>query len=808
MRKASDYLNLAYKTFDEAAHRGLMYRYAEDDRLDGRELHVGGQTLLNFGSCSYLGLETDERLKQGAIEMIMRYGTQFSSSRAYMSSPGYDEFESLLAEIFGAPTLIAPTTTLGHFSTMPVIMEENDAIILDQQAHNSLQMAVNLVRPLGVRVEMIRHNRMDMLEALIEELRKTHRRVWFVGDGVYSMFGDFVPTAALNELLSRYEQFHVYLDDAHAMSWCGPHGRGHVLERMPLNDRMIVGTSLNKAFASGGGALIIPNEQFRRRVRTVGGPMVYSGPLQPANLGAGLASARIHLSEEITQRQQALQANIQLCNRLLAEAELPVLDSCEAPIRFIGMGLPKVAFNMMERLWQDGLYVNLAVFPLVPMRRSGLRFTLTTHQSEDDIRRLVAGIAHHLPRALADEGRTIEDVRKAFELPTPDARPTTVTFAPNEALTLTHVESIAAIEPAEWDGLLGHEGSFTWEGLRFLESTFRDQPRPENNWRFHYYVVRDGHGRPVLATFFTDALWKDDMIAPQAVSRLVEDRRRHDPYFLTSQTLAMGALLTEGNHLYLDRQADWRGALSLLLEAIAQEQELSKAATLALRDLPGQDPEMDAFLNDQGFAKFLMPESLVLDLDWDTDEAWLARMSQKTRKHQRREVLAFEPAYEVEVLRQGGRQPSAEELAHFNRLYRNVKGRSLMLNTFDLPDDLYEQMLASPDWELLVLRLKDDPSGLPVSVTACYIGAAHYVPLVIGLDYEHLETQRVYRVSLLKMIRRAKALGFKRVLFGMGAELEKRRFGAKPDQRAVYTQASEHFNMELLHQFMADAGQG
>ena len=33
---------------------------------------------------------------------------------------------------------------------------------------------------------------------------------------------------ALVELLGRYEQLHLYLDDAHGVSWCGEHGKGYI----------------------------------------------------------------------------------------------------------------------------------------------------------------------------------------------------------------------------------------------------------------------------------------------------------------------------------------------------------------------------------------------------------------------------------------------------------------------------------------------------------------------------------------------------------------------------------------------------
>src|SRR6187397_1410952 len=41
--------------------RGLGYLTAEDEKLDGRFVTLHGRRHLNFGSCSYVGLETDPR---------------------------------------------------------------------------------------------------------------------------------------------------------------------------------------------------------------------------------------------------------------------------------------------------------------------------------------------------------------------------------------------------------------------------------------------------------------------------------------------------------------------------------------------------------------------------------------------------------------------------------------------------------------------------------------------------------------------------------------------------------------------------
>lgn len=811
MPKATEHLDTLDTMITEAVQRGLMHHTAEDEALDGRSVTIAGRELLNFGSCSYLGLELDSRLQEGAIDAVRRYGTQFSSSRAYMSSPPYAELEGLFEELFGAPVLLAPTTSLAHLSALPVLIDpDEDAVIFDQQVHSSVQTALKLVRGPRAHVEIMRHNRMDVLAERVEALRKTRRKIWYLADGIYSMYGDTAPMHELASLLNAYEQFHLYVDDAHGMSWHGRHGRGYVLESLPRHERMVVATSLAKAFGVGGGVLVFPDAELRRRVKTCGGPMIFSGPLQPPSLGAAIASARLHLSGELPALQQALVERMRECNRLLEEHGLPLVSFSECPIRFIGMGQPRVAFRMVERLMEAGLFTNVAMFPAVPMKRAGVRFTLTLHQTLDDIRRLVEALAHHLPSVLEEEGVTLASIHQAFDLaPRPEVPVATL---PGSDLELTvcvarpewrieHHTTIHEVAREEWDRLLGSRGSFTWEGLRFLEETFRDQPRAENNWRFHYYTVRDQAGEPVLATFFTEALWKDDMLSSARVSRQVEERRKEEPTYLTSRCMAMGSLLTEGDHLYLDRARDWRGALTTLLEAVEAEQERSGIKTLVLRDLAADDAELEEFLRGLGYVKLAMPESMAVELGWQDDEGFLASLSPKARYHQRREVLPWEGSYRVEVLRHGDPAPGRELFDHLNRLYRNVKTRNLELNTFDLPEDLFERMLRHPGWELILLYLEDERAGsLPVGVGAAFVGPEQYCPMVIGLDYRFVESHRSYRQSLLQAMRRAQAHGKGRLLLGMGAGLEKRRFGARAQAHCLYVQTSDLYPQAVLAQ--------
>ena len=117
----------------------IIHQVADDEPLSGRTVPVRGRDLVNFVSCSYLGLEFDQRVIGGVTEAARRYGAAFSASRTYVSAAPYQEFERLLSTITGAYPVVTTTTTLGHFSFMSVMIQSGDVVLLDQQVHNSVE---------------------------------------------------------------------------------------------------------------------------------------------------------------------------------------------------------------------------------------------------------------------------------------------------------------------------------------------------------------------------------------------------------------------------------------------------------------------------------------------------------------------------------------------------------------------------------------------------------------------------------------------------------------------------------------------
>jgi 7-keto-8-aminopelargonate synthetase-like enzyme len=796
-------LDAIAEVVSDGVRRGMVHNVAEDERLDGRTVTVHGQRLVNFGSCSYLGLETHSAIKAGVVAAVERFGSQFSSSRAYLSAPGYTEAEPLLGQLFGRPTLVTPSTTTGHLAALPTLLGSKDALILDHQVHHSVQLAAKIVQTQGTTVELLPHSNLDRLERRIEELSRTHRRIWYAADGLYSMYADFAPIDGLNELAERYPSLWLYLDDAHAVSWTGRHGRGYSLEHLSAEarSRSVVAASLNKSFAAAGGAITFPSAELRERVFSVGGPLIFSGPVQPPMLGAIIASAKLHLSDAVAPRRSRLTQLIRLFNARATERGLPLVSPSEAPIRCVGAGVPDIAYRLTGALREAGFFVDTASFPAVPAKRSGVRITLTAHHTERDVTDLVDALADAMPGVLAEGGSSMERVSRTFSRQL-GGRALSAAPAEPAQLVLEHHRSVAAIDPAEWDRMLGDRGTFGWQALRTLEEAFDGTGgKPEDRWDFHYWLVREAAGgAPVAATFFTAARWKDDALSSVEVSTEVERRRRDDPYYLTSTVLAMGTPLTEGDHLYLDRTRDWRAALRLILAAARDEEDRCGASAVIVRDLPDGDAELHEFLVGEGLLRTPQRDSWVREVDFGTDEEFLAGLAKKARYHQRTTVLGWEGRYRVEVLRGGTPEAAAADTAlrdHLYALYRRVHARNLELNVFPLPRRVIDAVLARPGWELTLLYLVDGPA-LPVAFGLQHVAPSHVQPVFVGLDYDYVASHHAYQQTLWQAVRAAQRNGAGRVLFGMSADLQKARFGARPERRWLYVQPTDSYQADVL----------
>src|SRR5680860_542466 len=99
--KHNNFLDTVDEVISNAKNAGVLHLYADGETFTGRKIGINGKELFHFGTTDYLGLEQDERLKNAAIDAIIKYGTQFPLSKSYISHPLYRNLEEKLFDMYG-----------------------------------------------------------------------------------------------------------------------------------------------------------------------------------------------------------------------------------------------------------------------------------------------------------------------------------------------------------------------------------------------------------------------------------------------------------------------------------------------------------------------------------------------------------------------------------------------------------------------------------------------------------------------------------------------------------------------------------
>ncbi len=397
---------------------GLGRVLIEDHEFHGDTIVLRGHEVGNFSLCSYLGLGDDPRLIDAAVDAVNRYGNSYSSSTAYTALPLYGDLRERFEAMLGAPVVITASTTLAHMSALPVLVRRGDTVVIDAHAHASLLGVIPSLQANGATIHQLPHGDLETLDQLAG---RTAGRTWYLFDGLYSMQGVTAPAEDLRAMLDRHEDLWLYCDDAHSFGWSGRHGRGQFIERAGWHGRIVMTYGLAKSFGTMGGIVANPDPELMELVETTGGPMIFGGPLPPGTLGASIASADIHLSDELPGLQGELMERIRLVNRLSEELELPIALREETPLWFCEIGPALSTISVGASMLEKGFFLNVALFPAVPRNEGGVRFTVTRYNSPDQIEEMLS---------------TLNEVRLAHE----DGE---------RVIDLTALENQPAIEPAE-----------------------------------------------------------------------------------------------------------------------------------------------------------------------------------------------------------------------------------------------------------------------------------------------------------------------------------------------------------------------
>ncbi len=361
------------------------------DEMDAhRGMVVNGHRVVNFGSDSFLGLDQDERVKESVVRGIAKWGTHNGASRAFSSVRANTDAEDRIAAWLGTEAaLIYPSVTLANMGAIPGLVGRRDLLVVDEQAHNSIQEGAKIAKAGGVRVLSFSHCDPADLEEVLRGAGEYRVAVVAI-DGVYSMSGALPPLRRLNDVARKHNAV-LYVDDAHGTGVLGRQGRGTVLDALGDYSNTFVIGSLSKAFSCAGG-FIGCTEQFKLLLKMRSNTYIFGGPVPPAYLEAVCTVCDILSSAEYELLSARLRANLQRLTAGATRLGLAVLGG-ETPIISVLVGDEGATLKAGHLLFQDGYYVQSVTFPAVAYHGGVLRIQVNANHLSESIDGLVEALA-------------------------------------------------------------------------------------------------------------------------------------------------------------------------------------------------------------------------------------------------------------------------------------------------------------------------------------------------------------------------------------------------------------------------------
>jgi len=348
-------------------------------QIDDSFAAPGVRTYLNFASNDYLGLATDDRLIQAAIEATQQYGTGSTGSRLLTGHrPLHRTLECAIAQLKQTEdAIVFSSGYLANLGTIAALVGKRDLILLDQYNHSSLRNGAIVS---GATILEYQHCEMQDLRAKLEQQRSRFQRCLILTDTVFSMDGDLCPLPEILDLADQFECM-VLVDEAHATGIMGETGAGCV-EHFGVTGRAIVqmGT-LSKALGSLGG-YVAGSTLLIDFLRNRAPSWIYTTGLSPADTAAALCAIKI--VQQDSERRSQLWHNV-----AYLKSQLPSLSLLPSDSPILCWQLPNVqtALQTAQYLQNQGIFAPAIRPPTVPTSR--IRMTVMATHTKAHLDRLI-----------------------------------------------------------------------------------------------------------------------------------------------------------------------------------------------------------------------------------------------------------------------------------------------------------------------------------------------------------------------------------------------------------------------------------
>lgn len=343
-------------------------------RFDGKEV-------VNLSSNNYLGLTNHPKLRAAAKSAIDQYGAGAGAVRPIAGTMTlHQELEEKLARFKGVEaTILYQSGFAANLGTIQTLVGKGDAIYSEELNHGSI---IDGCRLSGAEIIKWPHRNVNALRQLCKESRQKYRRALLVTDAVFSMDGDIAPLRELAEVAEEFDCIFM-VDDAHASGVLGRAGRGSA-DHFGLHGRVDVqlGT-LSKALGVMGGYIAGSKtliEYLKQRAR----PWLLSTAHPPAVVAAAIAAIELLESPEGEVLVKKLWENANCFKKELQRLGFNT-GASETPITPVIVGSSQNAKQLAKRLFEEGVFAQEIVFPMVARDKARVRTIISAMHSKEDL---------------------------------------------------------------------------------------------------------------------------------------------------------------------------------------------------------------------------------------------------------------------------------------------------------------------------------------------------------------------------------------------------------------------------------------
>jgi len=335
--------------------------------------------VINFCANNYLGLASKQEIIDAAKTTMDQYGFGLASVRFICGTQNiHKELEKTISSFLETEdTILYAAAFDANGGLFEPLFDAQDAIISDSLNHASLIDGIRLCK--AQRYRYLNNDMVD-LENKLKESQHLRNRV-IVTDGVFSMDGTIAKLDKICDLAEKYDAL-VFVDDCHSTGFIGKQGKGTQEELNVMGRVDVITGTLGKALGGGSGGFTSGKKEIIEILRQKSRPYLFSNTLAPAIVGASIKA--INLISNDNSLILKIQNNTKYFRNKIQKIGFDIKGDIH-PIVPIMIYDDKIASEMADYMYENGVYVVGFSYPVVPKGLARIRVQISSSHTKDQM---------------------------------------------------------------------------------------------------------------------------------------------------------------------------------------------------------------------------------------------------------------------------------------------------------------------------------------------------------------------------------------------------------------------------------------